>query len=141
MTADKALEADGSEKGRIVYTYYADGSLASETAYEQSEIISKRTYQYAPYYAENQGRSVTRVYSTQSDYADIEKYTDKYGYKTEDAVRYGTTLLRQTYTTDLLGNITSVRDFNDNASGAGNTATYTYDYANRLIRKPTDGVQ
>ncbi len=133
------FDDNGLEKSRIVYTYYSDDNPKSETVYDVSGIISKKEYTYMPFVSANESAVAVKVYSNDSDYITATQYTDKYGYRTRDTLSYDDITNTQSYTTDTLGNVLSVKDFNNNATGLTTpTVTYTYDYANRNIKTTTE---
>ncbi len=135
----KKVYADGeNETSRITYTYYEDGQLASEIVTQGETVLSKKTYTYAPYAGENRSKSAVKVYADAENYLGVERYTNQYGFAIEDVLLDGTNTYRQTYTADLLGNMTSVTDFNANAAGnPAPTVTYTYDHKNRAATETT----
>ena len=79
----------------------------------------------------------TVVYSSSDDSTAIREYTDKYGYKTQDTVTFDGNTYTQSYITDYMGNILSVKDFKANAEGLSNTTSYSYDVTNKLLTETT----
>ncbi len=138
LLAKIVFNDDGTEKSRVTYTYFDDGQPKSETVFEAAQTLSKKEYAYSPYHSATEAAVSAKVYSSGSGYLTATKYIDKQGRRTKDTVAYDAIVNTQSYTTDLLGNILTVKDFKANAEGASApTVSYVYDYANRAVQTVT----
>ncbi len=134
VTEIKVLNGDGTEKGKVKNTYYSDGSVKNEYVYNGSAVISRKDFSYAPYKASNVASTAVKLYSNSANYALVERQTNKYGFKLQDIITYDDKTFTQTYTTDMIGNLKTVKDFKANAEGlTKNSLEYTYDHANRIL--------
>lgn len=131
---------NGDEKSKIVYTYYPDGQIKSETVLEGGAQLSKKEYVYYPYYKTNKSAVLAKVYLNANAHITATRLMDKYGYRVSDSIIADNAVYTQSYTTDKAGNVLTVKDFKANAENASApTVTYTYDHANRQVKNTNIG--
>ena len=138
LSEKRVYNDNGSEKSKVVYTYYNDGQLKSEIAYEGEAVLSRRELGYEPFQSVGRSNTYAKVYTTSSGYLTANQTVDQYGRRVSDTIQADNGSYVQSYTTDTIGNILTIKDFKANAEGADSpTVTYTYDHANRQVQTAT----
>ncbi len=112
------------------YSYYTDNSLKTEILKQglNVSVISQNSYSYTIPEDDLFAIAITRK-KTDTENVTITNYTNQYGYKVKDIISDEADEIEQVYTTDIIGNIKTVKD------PRGYTAhTYTYDYRGRVSK-------